>query len=345
MSNIQQDKTWIMVGSSILILLLTELFIPTPSFTARLVKLVFVALLSLFIILKSADYCVVALAKYAKSTGISQYIIGFLIVTIGTSLPDLSNTIFASISKSSGLVLGNVLGANVLAMTIVIGITLLCAKRMKVVHTALTETYWTVMGVIILTAVLGLDGKFSRFDAILFLIGLLGFIIRTIQNESLHGKVKKDVKWENIWRPMVIFLGTLMALLLAARWFVFSAITISQVLNIPEFLIGVIVIAFGTTLPEITVGIKSGLRGLHHLGLGNSLGNIIINTGVVLAVGILINPFSFRLLPFFFSLGLLLVAMISLGIFQKKDMTWKHGIFFIGLYVVFIIGQLLLQYY
>ncbi|MFC1732984.1 sodium:calcium antiporter [candidate division KSB1 bacterium] len=296
-----------------------------------------IAILSIIVIMKSAEYAIVAIADYAKKTGLSEYFIGFLIVSIGTSLPELSTAFFASLSGQGGLILGNVLGANIIDACVVLGLTAIVGGHIKVKGKFMSKNLIALFIIVLIPLFLGLDGDLSRFDGILLISSFLAYVLILILREGKIGHIKKNVKWKNIWKDMFIFLGCLVALLLSARWLVISSVLISKELGISVYIVGLIFVALGTTVPELTVEIKSVMKGLSGLAFGDVLGSVIVNTSLVLGLAALLNPITLDMGSFFIgSLFMISAVMIAISFMRRKEINWKEGIFLAAFYLFYL---------
>jgi len=307
----------------------------------EIIGYILVAVLSLFVVIKSAGLLIKSISVYAKKAGISEYIIGFLVVSIGTTLPDISTAIFASMIHQGQLILGDVVGANLLDMTIVIGLMAVIAKRIDIHEKIMNKTILIVIAMVSLPLILGLDGKFSRTDGVILMIAFGLYILRLVRKEKETGHIKNSVLWKNIWKEMFVFLGSLVALLLSARWLVVSTIEISKIWHIPIYFMGLIFIAIGTTTPEISVGIKSALSGKTSIAFGDVLGAIVVNSSFVIGLTAILSPFTFPkssvLISAFF---MILAVIIGVLLLRKGHLTRKMGILLLSIYFVFILTSI-----
>lgn len=308
----------------------------------ELIYLLIIAILSLFVILKSASYAITAIANYARATGISDYVIGFLVISIGTSLPELTTAITSSWIKQSGLILGNIIGANIIDVSLILGLMAVIAKKINVKGEIIRETIPTIIIMVLLPIILGFDGTLSRIDGIILLIAYSIYITLLIKKEGQIGHVKKQVKFKTIILDMTIFVIALIALLLSVRWLVFSSVLISNILHIPIFIFGLLFVAICTTTPELTVGIKSILKGRANLGFGDILGAVVTNLSLVLGVASLINPiiidrFNFLTASSFMVFGI----FFTVYLIKKKEVNWKHGIAALLIYIIFILFEVI----
>lgn len=303
---------------------------------------IIVALASIVLIAISAKYAIGAISNYAKNTGISDYLIGFLVVSVGTSLPDLSTAIVGSIANQGAIVLGDVIGANILDVTLVLGITAIVAKKLKITGQVLSKTSLYVLPIVIVPLVLGFDGKLSNIDGIILLLVFCYYTYMTLKKEQSFGYVKKNVPFKLLWKDMVVFLGSITALLLSARWLLISSLQIANYFSIPPYIMGLVLVAFGTTTPELTIGILAVLKGAEHkqIMFGNILGAVVLTSTFVLGVAAILRPIVFDR-NVFLSTGMFMVTAVYIGILfiNKKEITWKEGIGLLLIYLTFLISE------
>ena len=148
-----------------------------------------VAILALIIIMKSASYALSAIVNYSKLTGISEYFIGFFVVSIGTTLPEMCTAIFASLNNNGAISLGNVIGANVLDVTLIMGVTALFGRKI-LIKNKLSKANWITVAVMALPLLLGIDGRFGRIDGIILIAAFFVYIIILMEREKSIGKIK-----------------------------------------------------------------------------------------------------------------------------------------------------------
>jgi len=302
-----------------------------------------IAAICIFVIIRSSSKLIESISNYARTTGISEYLIGFVILSIGTALPELTTGIMSAIVKENVLSLGNVLGANILDATVVLGIAAVIGKKVKIEGKVYERTIITILLVTMLPLLLGLDGSLSREDGLVLITAFFLYLVTLVKKEGELGRIKDDVKWKHIYKDMIVFIISLAILLLGARWLVFSVVEISHQADIPLFLIGSLFITLGTTAPEITVSIHSALGRHSHLTFGNVFGAVIMNATLVLGVTVLIHPILFDRWLFIRTAVFMLVCVyIGSSFLRKEYITWKHGVVLMSLYVLFWIIETLL---
>jgi len=308
----------------------------------ELTYLIIIALLSLLVILKSASYAITAIANYARATGISDYVIGFLVISIGTSFPELTTAITSSWINQGGLILGDIIGANIIDISLVLGLMAVIARKINVKGEIISETIPTVIVMVLLPVILGLDGILSRIDGAILLVAYSCYVYLLIRKEGEVGHVKKQVKLKTVILDMVIFIIALVALLLSVRWLVFSSVLISDMLDIPIFFFGLIFVAICTTTPELMIGVKSVLKGRANMGFGDILGAVVTNLSLVLGVASVISPIEFDRTNFITaSLFMVFGVFFTVYLIKKREVNWKHGIIALMIYAAFVLFEVI----
>ena len=300
---------------------------------------IIVGLTSLIVLAKSADLIVFSISDYAKKLGISDYLIGFIVVSIGTALPELVAGITGAVIGQGSIVFGTVFGSNFFKIPL-IGFLLVFVKKIRIKGNAVGIAPIITFVMALLPLFLVFDGTLSRLDGSILLVAFLLYIMKLWHGEGQMGKMQKSIPFSKLWKDFVIFGLSLGALLLAGRWLVFSSLQVAQLLSISPYIIGLLVIGIGASAPELTVQMFSILKHRQGLAFGNILGSVVANSTMVLGIVALIKPISiqFSLLLVtvsFFMLGLLYVLVMLL----KKELTWKHGALMIGIYLLFLLVQ------
>ncbi|MBW3022049.1 hypothetical protein KY328_03945 [Candidatus Woesearchaeota archaeon] len=308
---------------------------------ATLLYYLIVAAASIAVLIFSADLAVSGIASYARKLGISDFLIGFVVVGVGTSLPEFVSSFTGAAVGEGGIVVGTLLGSLIVSYCLVLGIPAILQKKIKIEKTVSKRKNWPILAIIALMAVLAVDGSLGVVDGIILGLVYIGYLILLWKKEGTFGKLKKDVKLKHIWRDGVIFVGSLIALLLSARWLVFSSVRISRdYLGIEPYILALVVIGSISALPDLIVQIRSIYKGHAQIGTGNVLGSGIINLTIIPALVVLINPIKIdfmMVLPAFIA-GMIIVALV-LNIIKKGVFLRKHGVILAVVYAVFIAFQ------
>ncbi|HLD05313.1 MAG TPA: hypothetical protein VJG90_06355 [Candidatus Nanoarchaeia archaeon] len=304
-------------------------------------------LLACVIIFGSASLLLKSLMQIAMFLRVSEFVAGFILLGLATSLPELFIGISSALGKNPALGLGNVLGANILDLTLVIGIPILLARSIKLSsHHEKKDTLEMFFIALIPLVLMVLGGGLSRLDGVILIVIFVLYTIHLIQERKGFHKVLKDgVSREAAVVYSVLFVLALGALFYASGKAVFFATMISADLQLPPIFIGLFILSLGTTLPELTVGLTAVLRKEPEVVVGNVVGSVVANSTLVLGITALISPIEASLLYFLSSAAFMLVAAFLFATFVDagKRLYWKEGIALILLYVFFLIVELNLK--
>lgn len=266
----------------------------------------------------AADRFVLGAAATAKNFGVSSLIIGLTIVGFGTSAPELLVSAVAASYGNAELCIGNAVGSNITNVALVLGAAALVAP-MDVKGTVLKRELPVLVACMLLATGLMLDGELGRVDGIILgvaLFAMMGWVIwlgmrsENPDEESDEIPDKMSTKAAIFW---IVF--GLVLLLGASRLLVWGAVEIASALGVDELVIGLSVVAFGTSLPELAASVMAARRGEHDLAVGNVIGSNMFNTLGVLALPGLIFPHEVgvyvlrRDLPAMFGVTLLFFIM------------------------------------
>ncbi len=313
-------------------------------FQNPLVINLFILAASLYILVRAADYIVFGVSSYAKKLGISEYLIGFLVVSVGMSTPEFVSSLMGSLEKNSGLILGSIFGAVITALLFILGLAAIFGRKISLESRLLRESRHYLMVLAALPIAFILTGKLQRWMGIVLIAAFFAYIIYLWKKEGTFGKLKEDVKFKLLWKDALVFLIALGALLLSARWMVFSAVNISDMLGISTFLIALLVIGISSSLPDLMVQIRSVKTGHTHIAFGDILGSCLVDMLLVLGIITVISPltidFGVVILSLLFYLGGL---GLVLWLIRNREMDYRHGIVMVGFYLLFIALEILAE--
>lgn len=306
-----------------------------------------VLIVSLFALVKASDYFTESAEKIGLYFGLPVFIIGVTIVAVGTSLPELISSLISVFKGSSEIVIGNVVGSNIANIFLVLGIAaIISKKKMKLGYELIHVDLPILIGSVLLISAMVWNGVFSTLEAILALALFFVYVFYTVNVEKKRGKVEKEIKGEvkKIKGKRSLDKKTILILILSsvfvylgAHYTVESVINLSQLLNIGTEIIAISAVAFGTSLPELTVTFTAARKGKVEMAAGNVLGSNIFNALAVMGVsglaGTLIIPKSILS----FGIPMMLVASILyLFVTQDREVTKWEGWMFVIFYLFFI---------
>ncbi|MAZ89678.1 MAG: calcium/sodium antiporter [Cellvibrionaceae bacterium] len=280
----------------------------------------------------SADRFVGGSAAIASNFGISRLIVGLTIVSLGTSAPEIIVAISASLKGSGDLAVGNALGSNLANIGLVLAITALIAP-MPIQKHLLTQEVPILLAVTLLAGYTLWDAKLVEWEGALLLgclIPLLYFMIRTKQQHPEEGE-DSDIPEMSTGAASLWFVLGLTALIASSEALVWGAQIVATSFGVSPLIIGLTVIAVGTSLPELAASVMSALKGHHDMALGNIIGSNIFNILAVMSVPGLIHPPEMDESVFsrdFLAMGavtLVLAAAVTVDYWLRNRQTSGNG--------------------
>ncbi len=248
----------------------------------------------LVFLIAGAEALVKGSSRLASSFGISPLIIGLTVVAFGTSSPELAVSIKSALSEQSGIAVGNVIGSNIFNVLFILGISaLIIPLRVSKQLVRLDVPLMITLSVILL--VFSLDEIFSRTDGLILVGGLityLAFLFYQNRKENLgstNNSTTDPGPGSQVVNLVLVVCG-LALLVLGSRWLVDSAVSFAEFLGISELIIGLTIIAAGTSLPEVVTSIVAAVRGERDIAVGNIVGSNIFNIMGVLGIASIVTP-------------------------------------------------------
>ena len=298
-------------------------------------------LLFCVILVTSGGLLVKSLKKIAGYLHVSEFIVGFILMAFATSLPELFVGISSALNKETSLALGNIIGANILDLTLVMGIIILLGREIKIKNKRTKKDALYMVGFTALPLLLMLIGSsISRFDGFILITAFVAYSVILYREGRLKSKefVMVEKRWEPIAYTMLFAVG-LTLLFASSHYVVRYAQALSLDLNFPPILIGLFLISIGTTLPELTFGVRAVMTGNSEMALGDQIGSVIANA--TLGITALIHPISANLVLFFTSGIFMIIVAFLFATFTESGnkLSYKEGISLIMLYVFFLIVE------
>ncbi|MYB30396.1 MAG: calcium/sodium antiporter [Cenarchaeum sp. SB0663_bin_5] len=278
----------------------------------------------------------------ARRMGISSLVIGMTVVAYGTSTPELAASIAAA-GDHGDIILGNIVGSNIANIGLVIGVSTLLVTLVISRQTILREVP-IMVGFSVLLVVLSIDGEISQVDGIILILTLGGFTIYTIRRSRRDVQPDTDSskpKQSNLKSFGLLGIGVGL-LYVGAILTVDNAVTIAEAFQIPEMIIGVTVIAIGTSLPELITSILAIRKGQIDIGVGNIIGSNIYN--ILMIMGVSATIAGIHVAPTIFQ-DYVIMIMFSMALFvsiKSGKLDYRVGMGLVAGYVVYIASSLVL---
>jgi cation:H+ antiporter len=256
-------------------------------------------LVGLVVLVWSADRFISGAAALADNLGVSPMLIGLTVVGFGTSAPEILVSAMASVDGNSGLAIGNAIGSNIANIGLILGVTAI-VMPLSVHSSVLRREYPLLLGVSIIAFVLMWDGDLSRLDGavlltLLFLVlGWMVYTAKTGGTDPIAGEYEAEIPHDTPTRKALLTLSLgLVLLLLSSRLLVWGATQVAVALGVSDLVIGLTIVAIGTSLPELAASIASALKKEDDIAIGNVIGSNLYNLLAVLSIPGLIDPGNF----------------------------------------------------
>jgi cation:H+ antiporter len=276
-------------------------------------------LVGFIVLIWSADLFVAGAASLAENMGMSPIIIGLTIVSLGTSAPEILVSITAAMSGAGTLAIGNALGSNIANIGMVLGVTVLVAP-LCVHPSCMKQELPTLLVVTLAVGLLLIDGELSRLDGTLMMGALILILVQMVRSQSHDTDLLEEAEDEPLphlsplraWLTFFVGLGLLIA---SSKMLVWGASEIAQVLGVSRLVIGLTIVAVGTSLPELAATIASALRGHTEIAVGNVIGSNLFNLLAVMSIPGLVRPMGLASEVLYRDYAAMTVATLLLGVF------------------------------
>ena len=280
----------------------------------------------LVLLIWGADRFVHGAAATARNLGVAPLMIGLTVVAFATSAPEILVSVVAALQGEPGLAFGNAIGSNIVNIGLVLGMTAMI-RPIRLESATLRREMPALLAVSLLTVSLFLDTFLSRIDGIVMLTGLvivMVWLARLGMRSAANDPIAMDYDAEiptDVSMPMAIvwLVVGLITLLIGAELLVDGAIGIAKMLGVSEVVIGITIVALGTSLPELAVSLASALKGEYGLAIGNIVGSNIFNLLAVIGIAATIEPAA--LAPSVLSLHIFVMVAFTLVLFA---MTYDY---------------------
>ncbi len=311
--------------------------------------------LGLVALVVGAELLVRGASKLALSFGISPLVVGLTVVAFGTSAPEMAVSVQSAWSGQVDITLGNVVGSNIFNVLFILGASALIVPL--VVHQQIIRQEVPVMiGASLLLWAMAADGGISRWEGLLLTSLIVGYTLIVIRQsrretaairaeyaDAFDGTTKG---WEAHWGMQVLLiLGGLALLVLGANWLVEAAVSFAKYLGVSELIIGLTIVAVGTSLPEVATSIMAAIRGERDIAVGNVVGSNIFNILSVLGISASVAPSNLIVAPamLVFDLPIMVaVVVVCLPVFFNGScITRWEGVLFLALYIAYTLYLIL----
>ncbi|KYJ85915.1 calcium/sodium antiporter [Sulfurovum riftiae] len=292
------------------------------------------------VLIWGADLIINHSERIALKYNIPEFIIGATLIALGTSLPEMAASIAASLNHKPDIAIANVIGSNVLNITLVLASVFLIAKKIIPNRDFFAkDSTWALVPVLVFILMI-LDGVISRFDAVLLLL-LMGayllFLLQDAKSIPIEDLDEIDMSHFSWMTTIPVLIGGFILVIVGAHFTVESASEIAKSFGISEWIIGIIMVSLGTSMPELVVSISAAAKGKVDMAIGNIIGSNLANTTVVLGAAALANPMPIDAPAYLFDIATMIVATLLLVFITANKLYNKSA----GISLVIILGLFL----
>jgi cation:H+ antiporter len=329
---------------------------------------------SVAVLVKSADWLVEFGARVARRLGVSDLVIGLTLTSVGTSVPELASSVSAALQDNSGLIIGNVVGSNIANIGLIAGVASLI-KPFDTESKMYDRDGFILLAASVLFFVLILDNSIGRVEAVsmaVVYVAYMGFLGRSDQDKVAHqfryflgyivnldmvrpmvrrlrhprrsGKKKQiDLKAEpaagKLYREILAIIGSCAGVVVGARYMVQEATWAARMLGVPDSVIGLSLVAVGTSLPELIVAITAARKGNAGMVIGNVMGSNLANILLIIGVSGTISPIKVAEMSVVYTVPIML--FFTLGLLHFVRSGWRvtrwQGAIALGGYALFMV--------
>ena len=306
-------------------------------------KEILMIILGFVFLIKGADFLVDGASGIAKRFRIPEIVIGLTIVSIGTSMPELFVSTTSALQGSADMSIGNIIGSNVCNLLLILGLSAVISP-MKFQKTTRNIEVPMCFGVTVVFLLLCNLGKaLTWVDGVILLVlflGFLGYTFYIAKKGMEQTEPEEETKQNSMLKNIILILVGVVALKLGGDFTVNNSVVIAEKVGISQKVIGLTVLAIGTSLPELVTSVVAATKGSDDLAIGNIIGSNIFNMLMIIGVSAVITPLAYNV-TYNLQLGILLGALVLLEVFAftkpKNRMTRPNGVIYVALYAVYMV--------
>lgn len=321
----------------------------------ELLKAILILVIGFILLIKGADFFVEGSSSVAKKFHVPAMLIGMTIVAMGTSLPECAVSVTASLANNNSLAVSNVIGSNIFNLMVVCGACALFSP-LTIRQDTLKKEFPLSIICAALMLVLGYIGMtLGHIDGIIFLVLFVGYLLWMIQSAkkaraavlsdpAQSGQIEQtEFVEENIailptWKSLVFIIGGMIAIKFGGDFVVDGASSIASSMGLSQTLIGLTIVAMGTSLPELVTSLVAAKKGEVDMALGNVIGSDIFNILFVLGIATAISPISFLMDNVIDIILLIIMSVIVLAFaWTKQQINRKEGILMLLMYAAYMV--------
>lgn len=292
-------------------------------------------IVSMGALIYGADFIIQESERIALKFKISNFVIGATLVAVGTSLPEMAVSMSASIKGSADIAVANVIGSTIFNISLVLGLVFLIAKKIEPQRDLFAkDSAWSLFPILIFL-LMGIDGQLNMVDGFLFLLLMGAYLIFLIRSNQVE-EIDEDLANEEFkWGKTILFLLIgFVFVIVGANFTIESAGNIARSFGVSEWIIGLFLVAFGTSLPELMISVKSALKNNSDLAIGNIIGSNVANFTMVLGLASILNPLNVDFKANLFDISAAVIVSLMLVFITANKLYNKSA----GIVLLVVLG-------
>lgn len=312
---------------------------------------IIIVIIGISVVLAGADRLTEGASALARRLHVSEIVIGLTIVAAGTSAPELFVSLVSALKGTPDLAVGNVVGSNIMNAMLIVGCAAMVAPMVISRSTVHKDIPFAVIASVLLVLAC-IDGQLSwtitghtigRLDGVMLLVGYVLFMYYTLKHAKADDSETAQVKAQSVWLSIIYVVVGLAALVFGSDWFVGAASRIATSLGVGESVIGLTIVAGGTSLPELATSVVAARKGRSAMAIGNVIGSNVFNVLMILGVTALICPMQINGITMI-DLLMTLVSVALVWFFARtryKVARWEGGVLTAGFlgYMAWLLSQ------
>lgn len=320
------------------------------------VSIIVFLILGLVLLVGGAEFLVRGASRLALAFGLSPLVVGLTVVAFGTSAPEFAVSVASAYAGDGDLAMGNVVGSNIFNVLVILGLSALIiplAVNQKLIRFDVP----VMIGVSVLLWIMSLDGVVTRLDGIILAAGVIAYTVFLIYQSRKENSAAVKAEYEQEfgapnevsawWKNALLLVIGLGALVLGSKWLVDSAVAIARYWEVSELVIGLTIVAMGTSLPEVATSIVAAVRGERDIAVGNVVGSNIFNILCVIGFSSIVAPSGIVVskAALTFDIPVMIgVAVACLPVFlNKHEISRANGVAFLLYYGAYLVYLLLMS--
>lgn len=302
---------------------------------------IFFIVLGVYCVLKGADWLTDGASALARRMQMSEMMIGLTIVAAGTSAPELFVSVVSALKGTPDLAVGNVVGSNTMNSMLIVGTAAMVAP-MVISRSTVRKDIPFAIAASVLLLVLCMNGDLTRIDGLLLLAGFaafMGYTLKNAKNQDYENRpLIQDETSKSNWKNILLVLWGLVGLVIGSNVFVDHASSLAYALGISEGVVGLTVVAGGTSLPELATSVVAARKGQSAIAIGNVIGSNVFNILLIMGLTATITPLQIEGITTI-DMAVMLVSIVMVWLFSRTRYTverWEGAVLVLG-YLAYLI--------